>query len=117
MANGLQSYFDAALQHMLLYQQEQERPGVTFCSAAVVKRKLCDAQLTMAAHVQILPDGAMPSSIYGGSHLLRLLVKLPEILPTLPVASQDRLQAGLVDFIVFLEDNAADFFTSKARSR
>ena len=115
MANGLQSYFDSALQHMLLYQQEQERPGVSFCLA--VMSKLSDTQLTTATHVQILPDGAMPSSIYGGSHLLRLLVKLPEILPTLPVASQDRLQAGLVDFIVFLEDNAADFFTSKAHSR
>lgn len=67
--------------------------------------------------VQTFSDGAMPSSVYGGSHLLRLLVKLPEILPTLAVASQDRLQAGLVDLIVFLEDNAADFFASRPQSR
>lgn len=59
----------------------------------------------------------MPSSLYGGSHLLRLLVKLPEILPNPSAASQDRLQAGLVDFIVFLEDNAAEIFASKAQSR
>ena len=59
----------------------------------------------------------MPSSVYGGSHLLRLLVKLPEILPTLPVASQDRLQAGLVDLTVFLEDNAAEFFAIRPQSR
>lgn len=92
VANGLQSYFDTALQHMLLYPQEQDR------------------QCT-------LPAGAMPSSLYGGSHLLRLLVKLPEILPNPSAASQDRLQAGLVDFIVFLEDNAAEIFASKAQSR
>lgn len=59
----------------------------------------------------------MPSSVYDGSHLLRLLVKLPEILPTLAVASQDRLQAGLVDFIVFLEDNSAEFFASRPQDR
>lgn len=73
--------------------------------------------LTATAHVQTLPDGAVPSSVYGGSHLLRLLVKMPEILPIPSAASQDRLQAGLVDFIVFLEDNAAEFFTGKAQSR
>lgn len=62
--------------------------------------------------MQGFPDGILPSSLYGGSHLLRLLVKLPEMLPTqnLSAASQDRLQAGLVDFIVFLEDNASHFF-------
>ncbi|KAL3151866.1 hypothetical protein ABBQ38_012829 [Trebouxia sp. C0009 RCD-2024] len=92
VANGLQLYFDTALQHMLLYPQEQDRQYIP-------------------------PDGAVPSSIYGGSHLLRLLVKMPEILPTPSAASQDRLQAGLVDFIVFLEDNAAEFFTSKVQTR
>ncbi len=62
--------------------------------------------------MQGFPDGTTPSRLYGGSHLLRLLVKLPEILPThnLSAASQDRLQAGLVDFIVFLEDNASQIF-------
>ena len=57
-------------------------------------------------------QGLLPSSLYGGTHLLRLLVKLPEILATqnLLAASQDRLQAGLVDFIVFLEDNASEYF-------
>ena len=60
--------------------------------------------------MQGLAVGSLPSSVYGGSHLLRLLVKLPDILPILPAANQDRLQAGLVDFIVFLEDNASSFF-------
>lgn len=89
VADGLQMYFDKSLQHVLLYQEEQD----------------LSKQLSF-------PDGTLPSSLYGGSHLLRLLVKLPEILPTqtLSAASQDRLQAGLVDFIVFLEDNASHFF-------
>ena len=70
-----------------------------------------DASL-ICSELQSFPDGTLPSSLYGGSHLLRLLVKLPEILPaqTLSAASQDRLQAGLVDFIVFLEDNVSQFF-------
>ena len=29
VANGLQLYFDTALQHMLLYQQEQDRHSVS----------------------------------------------------------------------------------------
>lgn len=86
VAAGLQIYFDKSLQHMLLYQEEEQQNDY--------------------------PEGTLPSSLYGGSHLLRLLVKLPEILPTQNVsaASQDRLQAGLVDFIVFLEDNASELF-------
>ena len=57
-------------------------------------------------------DGTQPSSLYGGNHLLRLLVKLPELLHlhSLSASDQNRLQAGLVDFIVFLEDNASSLF-------
>ena len=31
VANGLQLYFDTALQHMLLYRQEQDRHSVSAC--------------------------------------------------------------------------------------
>jgi hypothetical protein len=55
--NGLVAYFDKALSHCLLFPSER-------------------AQARAA-----LGGGALPSSVYGAEHLLRLFVKLPELLP------------------------------------
>ncbi|GFR44980.1 hypothetical protein Agub_g6290, partial [Astrephomene gubernaculifera] len=56
VAGGLRSYFDKALMAVLLYRSE--RPQA----------------------MAVLADGRLPSSVYGTEHLLRLFVKLPELL-------------------------------------
>lgn len=55
--SGLSAYFDKSLAHCLLYP----------CERAQARR--------------VLAGGALPSSLYGAEHLLRLFVKLPELLP------------------------------------
>ncbi|KAK9868858.1 hypothetical protein WJX84_000296 [Apatococcus fuscideae] len=88
LANGMRVYFDKALRHLLLYDEER------------------------ALSSQVLAEGCLPSCIYGGEHLLRLLLKLPEILAGLPHAA---LQARLKDFLVFLQRNH-DFIFTGAKS-
>ncbi|KAG2437743.1 hypothetical protein HYH02_011119 [Chlamydomonas schloesseri] len=56
VATGLRGYFDKALMAVLLYRSE--RPQA----------------------MALLADGRLPSSVYGAEHLLRLFVKLPELL-------------------------------------
>ncbi|GLC45646.1 hypothetical protein PLESTB_001789900 [Pleodorina starrii] len=56
VAIGLRAYFDKALMAVLLYRSE--RPQA----------------------MALLADGRLPSSVYGTEHLLRLFVKLPDLL-------------------------------------
>lgn len=41
----------------------------------------CADPCSAAAPVQVLAAGQAPSAVYGAEHLLRLIVKLPELLP------------------------------------
>jgi len=54
---GVCAYFDKCLAHCLLYRPERGQARGA------------------------LAGGALPSSLYGGEHLLRLFVKMPELLP------------------------------------
>ncbi|EFJ46711.1 hypothetical protein VOLCADRAFT_118057 [Volvox carteri f. nagariensis] len=56
VATGLRAYFDKALMAVLLYRSERPQAMV------------------------MLSDGRLPSSVYGTEHLLRLFVKLPDLL-------------------------------------
>lgn len=83
-AAGLSAYFDKSLPHFLLYPSER-------------------AQARAA-----LSGGALPSSVYGAEHLLRLLVRLPELLPSAPALSQehaDLLRDRLDGFVAFVQAN------------
>ena len=64
VAEGLLSYFDNALQQLLLYQAE-----AATCKAA-------------------LEGGAAPADVYGAEHLLRLFVKLPELVPVVMMVAK-----------------------------
>jgi mortality factor 4-like protein 1 len=66
---GLKAYFDRALRPVLLYKQEHAQADALLGEegAGVVAR----------AGAGPLP----PSEVYGAEHLLRLFVKLPELLP------------------------------------
>ncbi|XP_057469792.1 protein MRG1-like isoform X2 [Actinidia eriantha] len=75
--NGLRCYFDKALPAMLLYKSERQQ-----------------YQEAIAQHVS-------PSTVYGAGHLLRLFVKLPEMLYYANIEEQTlkELQQKLLDFL------------------
>uniref|UniRef100_A0A6T6AQC7 MRG domain-containing protein n=1 Tax=Compsopogon caeruleus TaxID=31354 RepID=A0A6T6AQC7_9RHOD len=74
IADGIRDYFDAALGTMLLYRFE--RPQYNRFMASNRKKK--------------------PSQVYGAEHLLRLFVKLPQLLRKAEVDETTVLQIGRV---------------------
>lgn len=88
--NGLRSYFDKSLPAMLLYPQERTQ------------------------YASAVPQGSTisPSSIYGAEHLLRLFVKLSELLnyTNMEHEALTQLQQKLADFLKFLQRNQSSFF-------
>lgn len=88
--NGLRSYFNKALPAILLYPQER------------------------AQYASAVPEGSTisPSSIYGAEHLLRLFVKLSELLvyTNMEHEALTQLQQKLADFLKFLQRNQGSFF-------
>ncbi|KAJ0026128.1 hypothetical protein Pint_08708 [Pistacia integerrima] len=79
MIKGLRSFFDKALPIMLLYKSERQQ-----------------YEDTMAVMVA-------PSTIYGAEHLLRLFVKLPELLVHAKIEEETstKLQQILLDFLEY----------------
>ncbi|XP_021735059.1 protein MRG1-like isoform X1 [Chenopodium quinoa] len=88
--NGLRCYFDKALPLMLLYKKERQQ------------------------YHEAVTNNASPSTVYGADHLLRLFVKLPELLAYVNMEEETmtRLQQKLVDFLRFLQKNQSTFFLS-----
>eukprot|EP00898_Chlorokybus_atmophyticus_P000473 jgi/Chlat1/1426/Chrsp12S02059 len=90
VVSGLRSYFDRALKALLLYRQEK------------------------AQYLQVMPHGTdqQPCDVYGGEHLLRLFVKLPELLAYTAMEEEalNRLQMRLADFLKFLKNHKAELF-------
>ncbi|KAI8535029.1 hypothetical protein RHMOL_Rhmol10G0143200 [Rhododendron molle] len=88
--NGLRSYFDKALAVILLYKKERQQ------------------------YNDAVADNVSPSTVYGAEHLLRLFVKLPELLAYVNIEEETllRLQQKLLDFLKFLQKNQGTFFLS-----
>lgn len=88
--NGIRCYFDKALPLMLFYKKERQQ------------------------YNEAVTNNASPSTIYGAEHLLRLFVKLPELLVYVNMEEETltRLQQKLVDFLKFLQKNQSTFFLS-----
>ncbi|KAG6401241.1 hypothetical protein SASPL_138091 [Salvia splendens] len=88
--NGLRCYFDKALPAILLYKKERLQ------------------------YREAVSDNTSPSTIYGAEHLLRLFVKLPELLAYVKIDEETliRLQQRLLEFIKFLQNNESAFFLS-----
>ncbi|KAH7847972.1 hypothetical protein Vadar_032231 [Vaccinium darrowii] len=86
--NGLRCYFDKALAVILLYKKERQQ------------------------YHDAVADNVSPSTVYGAEHLLRLFVKLPELLAYVNIEEETllRLQQKLLDFLKFLQKNQATFF-------
>ncbi|KAK1410294.1 hypothetical protein QVD17_36829 [Tagetes erecta] len=87
---GLRCYFDRALPVILLY--DKERPQ----------------------YREYIKNDVSPSSIYGAEHLLRLFVKLPELLPYVNIEEEllISLQQKFLDFLKFLQKKQSSFFLS-----
>ncbi|KAK9271181.1 hypothetical protein L1049_026770 [Liquidambar formosana] len=87
---GLRSYFDKALPVMLLYKSERQQ------------------------YQEAIADQVSPSTVYGAEHLLRLFVKLPELLFHAKIEEETltELQPKLLDFLKFLQKNQNTFFLS-----
>ncbi|CAI0465107.1 unnamed protein product [Linum tenue] len=98
---GLRSYFDKALPVMLLYKSERQQ------------------------YDSVIKEGISPSTVYGAEHLLRLFVKLPELLAFANIDEDTHmeLQQKLVHLLKyemilcrFLQKNQTAFFLSAYHS-
>ncbi|KAK9109311.1 hypothetical protein Sjap_017371 [Stephania japonica] len=87
---GLRSYFDKSLPMLLLYNKERQQ------------------------YHEAIKDDISPSTVYGAEHLLRLFVKLPELLAYVNVEEETlaKLQQKLTDFLKFMKSNQSTFFLS-----
>jgi len=87
---GLRCYFDKALPVLLLYSKEKSQ------------------------YNEIVEEGVSPSTIYGAEHLLRLFVKLHELLTHVNMEEEalTKLQQKLLDLLKFLQKNQSLFFLS-----
>ncbi|XP_040996693.1 protein MRG1-like isoform X2 [Juglans microcarpa x Juglans regia] len=87
---GLRCYFDKVLPVMLLYKSERQQ------------------------YDEANSDDVSPSTVYGAEHLLRLFVKLPELLYHANIEEETlmELQQKLIDFLKFLQKHQSAFFLS-----
>ncbi|KAL8487509.1 hypothetical protein ACS0TY_023984 [Phlomoides rotata] len=88
IVKGLHCYFDKALPAMLLYKEERQQ------------------------YREVITENDSPSDVYGAEHLLRLFVKLPEMLAGLHIEKETltELQQKWLDFLRFLQSNQREFF-------
>ncbi|XP_047311254.1 protein MRG1-like isoform X1 [Impatiens glandulifera] len=77
--NGLRCYFDKSLEIILLYKNERQQYNEAVVAA----------------------NSVSPSTVYGAEHLLRLFVKLPELLSYVSIEEEalSQLQLQLVDLL------------------
>ncbi|XP_060675039.1 protein MRG1 isoform X4 [Ziziphus jujuba] len=87
---GIRCYFDKALPVMLLYKKERKQ------------------------YQEAVKDDISPSFVYGGEHLLRLFVKLPELLAFVNIEEETLtcLQQQFIDLLKFMQKNQSTFFLS-----
>ena len=69
--------------------------------------------------LQALGGGEAPSSVFGGEHLLRLFVRLPQLLPmaTLPPTAAEVLEAHLKQFIAWMASHQKELFLPSGHYR
>ncbi|CAA0397777.1 unnamed protein product [Arabidopsis thaliana] len=89
---GIRSYFDKALPVMLLYKKERRQ------------------------YQESIVDDTSPSTVYGAEHLLRLFVKLPDLLSYVNMEEEtwSRMQQTLSDFLKFIQKNQSTFLLPSA---
>mmetsp|Transcript_5262 Transcript_5262/g.10036 ORF Transcript_5262/g.10036 Transcript_5262/m.10036 type:complete len:279 (+) Transcript_5262:115-951(+) len=92
---GIQTYFDKALPNILLYTQE---------------RGQCE---------KVLKNNKRASEVYGAEHLLRLCIKLPELLPynSMDKVTISGLEKEMSDLITYIQQNESNLFSDKYEKR
>jgi len=88
---GLRSYFDKALLVSLLYRGEREQA------------------------VQVLSDNRVASCIFGAEHLLRLFVKLPELMAFAITSESQAATVSIMiqDLMLWMSENMESIFMTK----
>mmetsp|Transcript_2256 Transcript_2256/g.4529 ORF Transcript_2256/g.4529 Transcript_2256/m.4529 type:complete len:293 (-) Transcript_2256:180-1058(-) len=91
IVQGIQAYFDKALANILLYSQERDQ-----CEAA-------------------LKESPPPSEVYGAEHLLRLFIKLPELLPykSMEETTVRGLEKRMAEVVSWLQKNESRLFVEE----
>ncbi|XP_062183996.1 protein MRG1 isoform X2 [Phragmites australis] len=91
---GLRCYFDKALPTMLLYKKEREQ------------------------YAEEVKGDVSPSTVYGAEHLLRLFVKLPELLAFVNMEEDalNKLQQKLLDILKYATSCLSFFRRTRAPS-
>ena len=99
-AAGLKAYFDGALRASLLYAEERAQ-----AEAVLAGGERFDAGGGEGKKME-------PSAVYGAEHLLRLFVKLPELLPLrdMDAAAAKAVQTKLAEVLRWMQRNAAAHF-------
>ena len=99
-AAGLKAYFDGALRASLLYAEERAQ-----AEAVLAGGERFDAGGDEGKKME-------PSAVYGAEHLLRLFVKLPELLPLrdMDAAAAKAVQTKLAEVLRWMQRNAAAHF-------
>lgn len=90
IVNGVLCYFNKVLAVMLLYKKERQQ------------------------YVEAVVGDVSPSAIYGAEHLLRLFVKLPDLLGKVKMEEETHicLKQKLNDILKFMQRNQSTFFLS-----
>uniref|UniRef100_A0A7S4F0T1 MRG domain-containing protein n=1 Tax=Chrysotila carterae TaxID=13221 RepID=A0A7S4F0T1_CHRCT len=94
ICDGVRSYFNQALRPLLLYKYEEKQYGDI-----------------MASYAPNVPEAV---EIYGAEHMLRLFVKLPEILSHCKLKHEQAivLNTKVVELLKFMVPNRHKFFTT-----
>ena len=115
---SLRAYFASALPRMLLYRFE--RPQYANYAAQLDARLAREADGGGSAssgdkaQAQLFLSGQTMACAYGAEHLLRLIVKLPEIFARAQLTTKAWLdvKARILDFVAFLKSNVSRFFSA-----
>ena len=106
---GIKAYFDRALHSVLLYKEERE-VAATLCADPSRDDEIETETKTKTSSAPLPP----PSDVYGAEHLLRLFVKLPDLLPVcdMDAVAVREVQVKLTEFLRWAQRNASALFVS-----
>lgn len=101
-------------------QPEKLRRDRLSCGLGAVVFSLSRRGIALGCSLlQALDGGEAPSSVFGGEHLLRLFVRLPQLLPMamLPPTAAEVLEAHLKQFIAWMASHQKELFLPSAGYR
>ncbi|KAL9620693.1 MAG: hypothetical protein Q9160_004829 [Pyrenula sp. 1 TL-2023] len=108
--SGMKVYFQKALGKLLLYRFERDQYAdlQKYWTSTGVRCVDVDGN-------SVQYKGTMPGDIYGGEHLLRLIVSFPELIAqtNMDNPSVNRLREEIMRFTTWLSQHANEFFVNR----